>query len=788
MPMLSIVSRWTWALFLAVGTVAALGPVADGRTHLFGGPVLGAIAVTALIGGIHRHRQKGSRPWQVGRTDAWALMALGLCLLVAGEALMGPERQVLLRLAPSVAMLLAYPLFAAGLLRLIQMCDPKAAPDSILVAGIGALAAGFPAFVLWFGPEVQQRVGVGRAVAVMLLPTLDLFVLLLAARLRRVASALPPTIWLVLAAFSALLVAHISMAISTQAVGLVDMRDARPLLALGYVLMGAAALHPSMSRLFDPLNLFDGRLSGGHVALLALAQLLGPALLAVGTAKGADPDVPSLVIPTAVLALLVMGHLVRIVQARAAVEHRVHHDELTGLLRRQPFVDRVDLAVMHAQERGHSGAIMFLDLDRFKKVNDSLGHGIGNQLLQYVARRLRRCVREGDIVARNGGDEFTVLLPMLRDPSDALVVADKILAAFVEPFSLGKKTLFVTSSIGIAVFPRDGNDADTLLKNADAAMYRAKEKGRNNAQSYTSDLNARADERLDLENELHLALERDELVLHYQPKVDAFDGRIRGVEALVRWQHPRLGLLGPNDFIPLCEESGLIVPVGRWVLEQACLQAMAWQEAGHPPITMAVNVSARQVQQERVEDMVAAVLRRTGLDPRYLELELTESLVHSGERAAETLDDLVAMGVNCSIDDFGVGYAGLSYLNHLPLHGIKIDRSFVTQISSAVGDAAIVIGIIALAHKLGLEVIAEGVETADQLDFLRRHGCDQIQGFLFSRPIPADELERLLVSGIPATSSEPAAVTGAAPSGADGLTARSTAPVAVSPTEVLTGG
>jgi diguanylate cyclase (GGDEF)-like protein len=744
------VKKWAWAVFVVAGSVSAVRGVPGTAVEVTGGPLLGALALLAMVSGIHRHHQRGSRPWQVGRADAWALIVVGMSLVVAGQVFLGTRGYVTLRPLPALLMLAAYPFLAGGVLRLIYICDPRSAPDSVLVAGIGAMAAGLPAFVLWFGPEVQQSLGSGRAITAVALPTFDLFLLLLVARLRRVATSLPPTVFLLLGSFAFLLFAHTSMAINVQALGVVSMDEARPWLALAYVFAAGAAWHPSMSRLFDPLTVFDGRLSGGHIALLASAQLLAPGLMAVGAVRGQDLDVPSMVVSSALLALLVTGHLVRIVQARAAVEHRVHHDELTGLLRREAFEGRVEVAVAQAQERGHSGAIMFLDLDRFKTVNDSLGHGVGNQLLQYVARRLRRCVREGDIVARNGGDEFTVLLPMLHDPSDAKIVAEKILAAFVEPFSLGKKTLFVTSSIGIAVFPRDGSDPDTLLKNADAAMYRAKERGRNNAQDYTADLNARADERLDLENELHLALERNELVVYYQPKVDTHTGRIRGVEALVRWQHPRLGLLGPNAFIPLAEESGQIAKLGRWVMEQACAQAVAWQEAGFESITMAVNVSARQVQMERLEDMVAAVLRRTGLSPSMLELELTESLVHSGDKAAQTLADLVEMGVNCSVDDFGVGYAGLSYLNHLPINGIKIDKSFVSQISSAVGDAAIVIGIIAMAHKLGLEVIAEGVETPEQLEFLRRHGCDQIQGFLFSKPVPAAEVEKMLAADAPA--------------------------------------
>jgi EAL domain-containing protein (putative c-di-GMP-specific phosphodiesterase class I) len=342
-----------------------------------------------------------------------------------------------------------------------------------------------------------------------------------------------------------------------------------------------------------------------------------------------------------------------------------------------------------------------------------------------------------------------VLLEDIADEADAAIVAQKIVDAFVEPLNVAGRKLFVTASVGVAAYPRDGSDADALVKNADAAMYLAKETGRNNFQVYTSELNARAGEWLDLENALHAAITDGQLVVHYQPKVDIRTERVVGVEALVRWNHPELGLLGPDKFIPVAEDSGLIAPLGEWVLETACAQAKIWRDEGYSDLTVAVNLSARQFQLQSMDDVVARVLRRTGLPPRLLELELTESLaLHVSPAIRATLDAISAFGVKCAVDDFGVGFSNFGYLGTLPIDKVKVDKSFVSQIG--VGDdgaaaSALAIGIIALAKALGLGVVAEGVESYDQLEFLRQHGCDQIQGYLFSGALPADQLSTLLM-------------------------------------------
>jgi EAL domain-containing protein (putative c-di-GMP-specific phosphodiesterase class I) len=369
------------------------------------------------------------------------------------------------------------------------------------------------------------------------------------------------------------------------------------------------------------------------------------------------------------------------------------------------------------------------------------------------------CVREDDTVARLSGDEFAILLPEVGGPTMAGVVAEKILAAFADPFSVAKRELFMSPSIGVALFPSDGADGATLLKNADTAMYRAKERGRNNYQLYTADMNARAHERLALETSLHTAISRNELVLHYQPKVDLRTGRIVGMEALVRWVHPERGLLYPTSFIPLAEETGLIMPLGEWALETACTQTKRWHDAGHRSLTVSVNLSVRQFQHQQVEGLVARTLRTSGLDAHALELELTESLaLQDADAIRATLADLRSMGVRCSIDDFGTGYSGLSYLTRLPIDRLKIDKCFVHEIARGDDDARIVAAVIALAHNLRLGVTAEGVETTEQLEFLRENGCDEMQGFLFSRPVPAEHFEQLLMleAARPSRDSEPA--------------------------------
>jgi diguanylate cyclase (GGDEF)-like protein/PAS domain S-box-containing protein len=431
-------------------------------------------------------------------------------------------------------------------------------------------------------------------------------------------------------------------------------------------------------------------------------------------------------------------------RAEDQIKSLAYHDALTGLPNRLLFTDRLSLAVSQAARHNQHLAVLFLDMDRFKVINDSLGHSLGDRLLQAVAERLQACVREADTVARLGGDEFTLLLPGVAHPEDVARVAEKILEALKQPFKTEGRELFCTVSMGISLFPEDGGDAETLVKNADTAMYRAKEQGRDNYQLYTPAMNATAVERLQLESGLRRALARNELEIHYQPVLDLGNGRVHGVEALLRWRHPDKGLLGPSEFISLAEVTGLAVPMSSWILRTACAQARAWQ-ASHPRLIVAVNLSARQFQQPDLVAIVKAALDDTGLPPRCLDLEITETnAMQNAEATIATLRELKALGVRVSIDDFGIGYSSLSYLKRLPIDTLKIDQSFVRDITTDPDDAAIATAVIALAHTLKLRVVAEGVETEEQLAFLTARSCDRMQGYLFSHPLPPEECTAFL--------------------------------------------
>ncbi len=432
-------------------------------------------------------------------------------------------------------------------------------------------------------------------------------------------------------------------------------------------------------------------------------------------------------------------------QAQERLNYLAYYDALTGLPNRLLLLDRLKQAMIESERHERLASVLFLDLDRFKLVNDTLGHEAGDVLLKNVAGRLTGCVRLGDTVARLGGDEFTIVLANVAHVDDAGRVARKIIDVFAAPFLIAGQELFVSPSIGITLYPFDDIDAEALLKNADVAMYHAKDSGRNTFRFFTPELNQRTARRLGLETALRHALERNEFLLHYQPQVDLASGRVTGVEALIRWQRPDIGLVSPLEFIPLAEETGLIVPIGDWVLRTACAQARAWQQAGLPALRMSVNIAARQFQQQDLAEVVTGILRETGLDPRWLTLEITEStIMHDAGGAIETLQQLGAMGVGLSLDDFGTGYSSLNYLKRFPLDCLKVDKSFIDDITTDPDDAAIASAIISMARSLEVQVVAEGVETRAQLEFLRAHGCGAIQGYYFSKPLPAEACERLL--------------------------------------------
>ncbi|HEY6553290.1 MAG TPA: EAL domain-containing protein, partial [Vicinamibacteria bacterium] len=447
--------------------------------------------------------------------------------------------------------------------------------------------------------------------------------------------------------------------------------------------------------------------------------------------------------------------LVRIFSARAVAEverrraetrlsHLANHDQVTDLPSRALFIDRLNQSLARANWHNVLVAVLRVDMERFKVINDTVGQAVGDHLMQLLAMRLRSCVRDGDTVARLGVEEFAVILVEVRSPDDVAPIARKIQAAFGPPFHVKGHEFVMTTAIGIAIYPPDGEDAETLIRSAEAATHSARRQGLNEYQFYAASMNAKAAERLRLEADLRKAIDRGEFEVHYQPQIDLRQRRLTGVEALIRWRHPELGLVSPTEFISLLEETGLILPVGEWVLRQACGQKKAWRDEGLAVARMSVNLSSRQLNDPSLVATVSRILGETALDPSDLELEITEGMIEDADQALKILHGLSAMGVTLAIDDFGMGYSSLAHLKRFPIDTLKIDRTFVRDVTTDSDDAAIAKAIIAMAHSLKLKVIAEGVETKEQLAFLNGESCDEFQGFLFSQAIPGHDLGPLL--------------------------------------------
>jgi diguanylate cyclase (GGDEF)-like protein len=710
-------------------------------------PAIDAVIVAVFVAGAVAYGLRANRnlhrgPWR----SAWVALGCGLVGIAASELLQamhagGPPTQVG---APMVLSTGGDLLAIVGLISLVHQRLPERSADSVVEALLSTMALGFVILALVVVPSQGWRPG--YQLPAIVAPLLDIILLWLIGSLVSLTERHPALYRYLLGGFLCLFVANSSYAALALGGNSRSSHLAATIALLGALLWGVAFVHRSRKIAFDSVPLRSVRPRGVRVAMLVAVGLVVPAVLSAESVLGLHETQPALLIGSTLLPSLLVLYLLHQVFTHAAAEYRAQHDSLTGVCNRLLFEDRLQRALVQADRTNSAVSVMFLDLDRFKDINDSLGHAVGNDLLKAVVKRLQGCLREHDTLARFGGDEFTFLIPDSgRKDGQVVDFAERLLDRFEDPFSVGGRQLTVKASIGVAVSPWDGADADTLLKHADTAMYQAKAAGRNTYQVFDSGMSARARLRFALEDSLRAAVDLGRLAVHYQPKLDMATGNIVGVEALARWRHPSLGFIPPWAFIPLAEETSLVATLGEWVLDAACRQAQGWQDQGLPAIPVAVNLSPRQFAHQPVVEMVTTVLKRTGLDPSLLELEVTESvLMERVDEVVASLNELRALGVRCSIDDFGTGYSALTYLAEMPIDAIKIDRSFIQRIDGEASGSSIVGAVIALAHSLDLVVVAEGVESDEQLQFLDAHGCDQVQGFRFSPPLPAAEIVELM--------------------------------------------
>jgi diguanylate cyclase (GGDEF)-like protein len=734
---------WRAPLILAVGAAAwtTRAHSVAASTRLLTGMGLAALVCVAL--GLRQHRVGRPLPDAAGPVEPVLLLGAGLGTLVMSDAVRAivPVTSTVF-VATALIALVGYPVTLTGVVRLVQGRRRGRSGDMVVEAGLLALAFGLCAWALL--AHAGQPVPFPVTLAAVALPAADVAVLVVTGRLMSLPGERPESYLYLLIGFLGLFGAHgLQAAAATWSMPWTS-PTIEVLRVLAFGAWGAAALHPSMEHLFEPLAQDPPKFSRAHLVLVGIA-VVTPAAVALGFR--APRSALTFPVGSAVLAVVIAAHVADLLWDRASVEHRAEHDGLTGLPNRTLLDDRLSRALAHARRSGTVVALLFLDLDEFKAINDRLGHATGDLVLRAVAARIAELLREEDTVARLGGDEFVVLLPHLSAPGDAIAVAQRLLAAFEGHFDAGTYAVRVTPSIGVAVYPDDAADASALLTAADSAMYQAKDVGRGGVAVYSAELHALVQARADAERRLLRAIENDELELRFQPKVSLHTGAVMGAEALVRWRHPDRGVLGPGEFITLAEDTGLITALGERVLELACEQAQIWSTAGVPGLPLAVNLSPRQFVGSPLAALVASALRRHQLPGGALELEVTETaaLDHL-ELTVSVLEDIRAMGVRCAIDDFGTGYSSLSHLTKLPIDVLKIDRSFVNRIGQHNRGESIVAAVIAMAHGLGLSVVAEGVETTDQLAFLHASGCDQVQGFLFSPPLSAARFEALVRS------------------------------------------
>ncbi|NNC80613.1 MAG: EAL domain-containing protein [Acidimicrobiales bacterium] len=725
--------RWIAPITVAVITSLALVLMSDPPLIPIGlaAFMLAAIATSGPLRNAMDDSSSDSRPFGGGAVAASHTIALLGFLLPRGMNL------ALLLLIAAVGSVL-------GIVSLVKNRLGSRPTITEREMGIFAAGIGLVFFVLAVEPDLVTAGDYARGIAGAIAFCLAIFTVVF---LLWLAGHDPATVSLPLILLG---LAQLILALTTAVVTIGADLDlaGRMMLLLAAGMALAALYHPDLEGSFTPAVITNSEVDVRRSLISFLVVLVGPILVGVDLGTPiAGISLPVLTVGSGLLSLFVAIHLQQLVRHWVAVEHQGQHDPLTSLPNRPLFFQRLDLAIESSRMRDAKFATMFLDLDRFKAVNDTLGHDAGDELLRQVADRLleaSRRVADDLTVARLGGDEFALLVPHIKDDRHAHAIGRLFLDQFLEPFDVGLRDIYVTPSIGLAQFPKDGDSVEELIENADTAMFEAKERGRNMVVTYSPEQRVPGAHRLEIEAALHRAIEKKELQLYYQPQVDVTTGQIFAVEALLRWLHPTLGQIGPDKFVPVAEESSLIDSIGQWTLEEACRTAARWGRLGLPEINVAVNLSPRQFQKSIVlADNVAKALRDSGLQPQRLELELTESLaLEKPEEVNNTLRQFREMGIRTAIDDFGVGHTGLDYLDRISVDTLKIDRSFINRIGES--GAPLVTAVISLARGLNLDVIAEGVETKAQVDFLRSHGCRFMQGYLFSKPLTAAQLERVL--------------------------------------------